>query len=156
MIQVRVKGRYAAVVNSTVIGVAMLLGRPHLAKADTLGKFEPKQLQEDFQIARHSLEEGHPGLYRHTSKDELDRLFGQAEKSLNRPMDSYEFYRVIAPTIAAIKCGHTGVAISPDVREKTERAAWLPFDIKVLRSKAYIFRDYAENGKLSGKEIRSI
>jgi len=129
---------------------------PCPVRAQTARKFEPGQLREDFQIARHSLEEGHGGLYRYTKKVELDRIFDDAEKSLDHPMDFYEFYRVMAPTIAAIKCGHTNVSMPPDVREESESLPWLPFDVKVLESKAYIFRDYAKGGSLAGKEIQSI
>jgi len=138
------------------LAVAFLLATPSLPGAETTKKFEPHQLQEDFQIARRSLEEGHPGLYRQTKKVELDRIFDETEKSLNHPMDFYEFYRVMAPAIAAIKCGHTGISLSPDVRKETELLPWLPFDVKVLGSKAYIFRDYANGGALAGKEIQSI
>ena len=136
--------------------LVLLLGALSLAGAETTKKFEPGQLREDFQIARKSLEEGHPGLYRHTKKIELDRVFDNAEKSLNHPMDFCEFYRLMAPAIAAIKCGHTGVGLSPDVRKETELLPRLPFDVKVLDSKAYIFRDYARGGTLAGKEILSI
>ena len=124
--------------------------------AETAKKFEPKQLQEDFQIARRALEEGHPGLYRYTKKRELDRIFDEAENSLNHPMDFYEFYRVLALPIAAIKCGHTDVSLSPEVRKESESLPGLPFDVKVLDSRAYVFRDYAKGGALAGREIKSI
>src|SRR2546425_7306306 len=87
----------------TTLTMTILLAVSSLARTETTKKFEPGQRREDFQIARQSLEEGHPGLYRHTKKVELDRIFDEAEKSLNHPMDSYEFYRMMAPTIAAIK-----------------------------------------------------
>src|SRR5689334_5561005 len=138
------------------LAMTLLLAAPALASAQTIRKCEPEQLREDFQIARQSLVEGHSCLYRCTKKADLDRIFDEAEKSLNHPMDSYEFYRVMAPAIAAIKCGHTGVGMSSDVRAEIEGLPWLPFDVKVLESKAYIFRDYAKGGSLAGKEIQSI
>ena len=52
-----------------------------------LPKFSPQQLAEDFQVARRSLEEGHSGIYRYTSKAELDRIFDAAAGSLTRPME---------------------------------------------------------------------
>jgi hypothetical protein len=119
-------------------------------------KFQPKELKEDCQIARHALEEAHPGIYRYTKKADLDRIFDEVEKSLDHPMDFYEFYRVMALTIAAIKCGHTDISISREVMKETERLPWLPFDVKVLDSKAYIFRDYSKAGALAGREIQSI
>jgi hypothetical protein len=50
------------------------------------------------------------------AKADLDRVFDAAEKSLDHPMDSYEFYRVMMHTIAAIKGGHTTVSMPPAMR----------------------------------------
>src|SRR5215469_557339 len=138
------------------LAIALSLAVPCRSRAQADKRFEPKQLQEDFQIARQALEESQSGLYRYTKKSELDRIFDKAEKSLNHPMDFFQLYRVMMPAIAAIKCGHTTIDLPPDVREQTERLPWLPFDVKVLDSRAYIFRDYAKGGTLAGKEILSI
>jgi C-terminal processing protease CtpA/Prc len=140
---------------STLSGTLSLLD-PDLAMAETTRTLEPAQLREDFKIARQSLEEAHPGLYRYTKKADMDRIFDETEHSLDRPMDFYEFYRVMAVPIAAIKCGHTDIDLSADVRKETELLPWLPFDVKVLGCRAYIFRDYAKGGGLAGKEIQSI
>src|ERR1035441_4177011 len=152
----KMKKMYIASLTLSTLTIALLLAPSCLARAQTTKKFEASQLQEDFQIARRSLEEGHSGLYRYVKKAELDRIFDEAEKSLDHLMDFYEFYRVMAPTIAAIKCGHTNVSRPPDVREESEHLPWLPFDGNVLEAKAYIFRDYAKGGTLAGKEIQSI
>ena len=143
------------IASSTVVA-AMFFAATSPCRAQTTTKFESKQLREDFQIARKSLEEGHSGLYRHTKKADLDRIFDGVERSLDHPMDVYEFYRVIAPAIAAIKCGHTGLSSSPELEMELERLPRLPFDVKVLDSHAYVFRDYAQGGALAGKEIQSI
>jgi hypothetical protein len=134
----------------------LVMPSPQSVGAPTDEKFKPKQLREDFEIARHALEEGHGDLYRMASKTELDRIFDQAEQTLNRPMDFYEFYRVMAPTIACIRCGHTGLGLPRDIQAEIDAQPWLPFDVKVLDSKSYIFRDYAKGGALAGKEILSI
>ena len=150
------KTKYAALLPLSTIGAALLLEAPTRAVAQTPGNFEPKQLKEDFQIARHALEEAHPGIYRYTPKFELDRIFDEAEKSLNHPMDFYGFYRVMTLPIAAIKCGHTAIGIAPDVEKETESQLWLPFDVKVLNHRPYIFRDYARKGTLAEREIQAI
>lgn len=134
----------------------LLLSVPARAENATSKRFEPAQLRADFRIARQSLEEGHSGLYRYTKKAELDRIFDETEQSLDHAMDLYEFYRAMAPMIAAIKCGHTDLSMPADVEVELQRLPQLSFDIKVLDSKAYIFRDYAKSGMLAGKEIRSI
>ena len=141
---------------SSIVVTAMFFAATSPSRAQTTTKFESKQLREDFQIARQSLEEGHSGLYRHTKKADLDRIFNEVEKSLDHPMDIYEFYRVMASAIAAIKCGHTGLSNSPELEKDLDRLPRFPFDVKVLDSHAYVFRDYARGGILAGKEIQSI
>jgi hypothetical protein len=115
-------------------------------------QLSPKQLQEDFRILRSALEEGHSGIYRYTPKDDLDRIFDLTLRKLDRPMDPVEFFRLGAPVVAAIKCGHTRIAPPPE-----PEAALFPFAIEVLAGKAYVFRDYSTaDGRLAGSEIRSI
>jgi hypothetical protein len=132
---------------------------PLSATPDTMGKtVEPDQLIADFRIARQALEEGHSGIYRYTSKEELDRLFDRAEKSLTKPMSVVEFYRVLAPVVAAIKCGHTGVSLSREfLKAFTAKNGILPLQVRVLEGKAYVLRDLSgAPASLAGKEIRSI
>lgn len=145
-----------ALLTRRAVIIALLLATPSLDRAQTTEKFQPAQLREDLRIARQSLEESQSGLYRYTKKADLDRIFDEAEKSMDHPMNFFEFYRVMMPTIAGIKCGHTTIDMPPDVRAELERQRWLPFDVKVLESKAYIFRDYTKGGNLAGKEIQSI
>ena len=130
-----------------------------LSAGDTPGKtFEPVQLIADFRIARQALEEGHSGIYRYTSKENLDRLFDQAEKNLNKPMGVVEFYRVLAPVVAAVKCGHTAVSLPRDFwKHSNANSGVLPLQVRVLEGKAYVWRDLSGAPvPLAGKEIRSI
>jgi hypothetical protein len=121
-------------------------------------KLDPEKLRADFRIARQALEEGHGGIYRYTSKEELDRVFYQAEKSLTRPMSTLEFYRVLAPVVASIKCGHTEVALPRDlVKSYTGKKGVLPLEVRVLAGKTYVWRDLSgAPASLAGMEIRSI
>lgn len=123
-----------------------------------LSKFTPAQLLEDFQIARHALEEGHSGIYRYTPKARLDQIFDQAARSLDHPMDAYEFFRVLTPAVNAIKCGHTAVILPEDLRaELNDRALLLPLRVRVMTKRPYVFRDYSSaDHRLAGMEIRSI
>src|SRR5262249_33982562 len=92
----------------------------------------PENLREDFSILRGALEEGHPGIYRYTPKAELDKRFEQAERALDRPMNVYEFYRIVAPAVAFLKCGHTGVRVNPDLDKDKPR---FPLAVRVLDGK---------------------
>jgi hypothetical protein len=131
------------------------------APADAAGatdvKFAPEKLRADFLIARQALEEGHCGIYRYTSKEQLDRVFDRAEKSLTRPMSQLEFYRVLAPVVAAIKCGHTDVALPWEATKTGPANGVLPLEVRVLDGKPYVWRDLSgRSASLAGMEIRSI
>ena len=123
-----------------------------------LPKYTPEQLREDFRIARRALEEGHSGIYRYTPKPAMDRVFDTAERSLDHPMDVFEFARVLAPAIAAIKCGHTGLNLPEAVRQEINtHARLLPLIVKVINKRVYIFRDLSsDEHRLAAGEIRSI
>jgi hypothetical protein len=155
--------RFLACFNAVLLTLSFALIRvPDLSAAQSseaqLTKFTREQLREDFQIARRALEEGHSGIYRYTSKAELDAAFDRAAASLDRPMDAYEFFRVMAPTVARIKCGHTNVALPADLRQELNaRAPALPLQVRALNKKLYVFRDFSSpDHKLAGMEIVSI
>lgn len=126
--------------------------------AALLPTFTPEQLREDFHIARHALEEGHSGIYRYTPKPELDRTFDAAARALDHPMNVYEFLRVLAPAVAAIKCGHTGLSLPEPLRKEVgTQVALLPLSVRVINRRAYIFRDLSsDEHRLAGFEIRAI
>jgi hypothetical protein len=123
------------------------------ASAATLA---PAQSQADFQLARHALEEAHGGIYRYTAKEDLDRVFDAAAARLDHPMDELALLRVLAPAVAALRCGHTSVQLSPALKARRAQALLLPLDVKLLQGRVYILRDYASDGKLAGREIVAI
>jgi hypothetical protein len=120
--------------------------------------FAAPQLVADFRILRSALEEGHSGINRYTPKRELDLIFDRAEKSLDHPMTGVEFYRLVAPVVAAVKCGHTAVRL-PDALQTgpDSQTLILPLQVKVLGGKVYVLRDLSDDkDALAGSEIRSI
>jgi RNA polymerase sigma factor (sigma-70 family) len=129
--------------------------------ADALSrKIEPQELLTDFLLARRALEEAHSGIYRYTSKKDLDGLFEKAEKSLAKPMSRLEFYRVLAPVVAAIKCGHTDIwpATARELMNVSVAGNPLfPLYVRVLEGKVYALKDFSgQSPSLVGKEIRSV
>lgn len=65
------------------------------------------QMQTDFDLMRHALEEAHPGLYRYSTKAQMDREFDVQRAKLSRPMTKEQFEVVVVQTLASIRCGHT-------------------------------------------------
>lgn len=121
-------------------------------------KVDPKSLRADFQIARRTLFEIHSGVYRYTPKEQLDSAFDAALKQLDRPMTGLEFYRILAPLFAQIKCGHTSVDPPASVEQALSQTVPLfPLDVEVLERKVYVTREYSrEDYHLAGLEIREI
>ena len=119
-------------------------------------RFTPEQLREDFQIARKALAEAHGGIYRYASKAEIDRRFLQAERRLDTPTDARGFYRILQPAVASIACGHTRALLPIELRESLKKELLLPLDVKVLKGRVFILRDFAKGGSLAGQEIVSI
>lgn len=127
---------------------------PGLAMAQAL---DPALLRQDFLILRNALEEAHPGIYRYTPKPELDRIFDRAAAHLNRPMTALEFYRVVSPAVAALKCGHTFLEVSQETQNAmTDSIPLLPLEVRILGRKIYVFRDYSDANRLAGAEVLSI
>ncbi len=68
---------------------------------------DSQQATADFDLLRGSLQEAHPGLYRYTSRAVIDRMFARERKKLNHTVTRIEFVRIVAETLASIRCGHT-------------------------------------------------
>ncbi len=64
-------------------------------------------MQEDFAYLLKLLQQTHPGLYRYTSKEEASAKWDSSKALLRTPMSFYDFYKIIAATIADIRCAHT-------------------------------------------------
>ncbi len=69
----------------------------------------PAALRDDFELLRFSLEDAHAGLYRYSTKAEMDAHFEALEKKLSRPLRVSEFYAEVLKLVAAIRDGHTSV-----------------------------------------------
>src|SRR5437588_307977 len=66
-------------------------------------------IRSDFDLLQHALEEAHPGLYRFSTKAEMDRMFAAERAKLVRPMTRLRFREVVAETLASMRCGHTSM-----------------------------------------------
>ena len=107
---------------------------------------------------RRALEEAHGGIYRYTSKREMDRTFDRAYRKIDHPMTGLEFWRLSAPVVAHIKCGHTLLWWPEEVQKRIDDEIPLyPQDVEVLEKRVYVYRDWtSDDRKLDGREILSI
>jgi peptidase S41-like protein len=109
--------------------LAVLFGlAPGIARAESLS---PAQAQSDFDLLRHSLEEAHPGLYRYSTKPDMDRMFDRERAKLDHPISKLAFRAVVAETLAAIKCGHTSLNSDDEMDAASKAAPLLPLRVLV-------------------------
>ncbi len=94
-------------------------------------KLQPAEAQADFDLTRKALEEAHTGLYRFSTKAEMDKVFDTQRAKLGRPMTKTEFLAVVAETLARIKCGHTGLNPDNETRETVTNARLFPLRLLV-------------------------
>jgi hypothetical protein len=121
-------------------------------------KIEKQKLVEDFRLLRSVLEEAHPALYRFSSKKIMDNLFDDAGSKIT-DMSVREFCSIIAPSISAIKCGHTGCAPSEMnfVGDFVRHGKCFPFGVKILADKLFIVGNYSADSTIQpGFEVKSI
>jgi hypothetical protein len=84
--------------------VLLLMEAPGQLPAQMLS---PAQLAEDYDIFCRALREAHPGLYRFMPAQEMDQRMRETGDRLVDPMSAVQFYRLLAPVVAGIGCGHT-------------------------------------------------
>jgi C-terminal processing protease CtpA/Prc len=160
----RMKKYYRLKIFLSVFCIAFLfspLGKAQEKQNNTIDpgkKFTPEQLKSDFKILRDALEEGHGGLYYYTPKEKLDLQFNSILKNLDHPLEEIEFFRLLAPLIANINDGHTGLIPSLSYNSFMEKEPILiPFNLRFINKKTYIFRNYSKDKDfVVGGEVVSI
>ncbi len=131
---------------ATALVLAALNSAPAAAQRFEVDHQYPvAELREDFALLRSALEEAHSGLYRYSSKVEIDRMFEAAAARLSEAKTELQFLSVIAPVVAGVNDGHTGLGASAGLTAYlgTQPFAF-PFNLRFVDGKAYLFRNYSD------------
>lgn len=107
-------------------------------------KSAPEALKQDLSLLYQGLQKYHPSLYAYCTKEELEKSYHLSRTAINDSLTESAFaYRVIAPFIAHIRCGHTSVAVSPRFRkyEQTNPPAGFPLLLKFFGDTMMISRN---------------
>jgi hypothetical protein len=128
-------------------------GEPE-TRADKLYPME--ELRDDFAQLRRAFEYMHPGLYDFAGEAEFNRLCEGQSDLIDRSMTVQEFYRIAAPVVAAVGCGHCRL-MTPDGYWDAAPAKLFPLALKFFADKAYVYQTRESAADIpSGAQIASI
>ena len=137
----------AAVTAKTVPAVTSVSSNP----------LDSQQALADFDLLRGSLQEAHPGLYRYTSQAALDRLFARERKKLNHPVTQIQFVRIVAETLASIRCGHTLYEADPLTHTAMTSARKFPLSVQMEGARLIVVLNQSDDSTIHpGAEITSV
>lgn len=119
--------------------------------------FEPAAMQQDFNYLRKALEDTHPGLYMHHSKQEMQFIMDSLYKTLDKPLSFFDFYKKIAYLIAEIKCEHTYCNYGNNFEQDVFKWNLIPIQPYFSDNKAYVIVNRSTDTSFHlGDEILSI
>lgn len=132
-------------------------------------KFSQAVLQKEYILLRTILEKKHPSLYWYTPKDSMDIYFGQSYAKIKDSMTEQQFvWKIIAPLIHQIHCGHTSVSMSKAYSKWANRRELpsFPYFLKVwndtmavtgqLNKNDSIFKRGTVINSINGKNAQSL
>ncbi|MCB2198709.1 hypothetical protein KQI63_04845 [bacterium] len=145
-----------------VVGYSAVLVNhdPNRVEASELDKtFTPKQLRKDLSFLMMTLEDVHPNLYAHVSREEIEAERARIDASLDVEMTRLEFYRQVAPLVNRFKDGHTR-ANPPRIerREYTDQGALLfPLDLEFGEDEVRVLHNYTSDSLVApGTQVLGI
>ena len=117
-----------------------------------------RQMQSDYDSLRRALEEAHGGLYRYSSKDEMDQIFDRYRSQLDHPMTTLQFVSVIAGLIPELRDGHLRVELDSVTASNLASAKLFPLRVIAEDEKLMVlFNDTPDDRLIQpGMEITSI
>jgi hypothetical protein len=118
-------------------------------------KLKAGVLKTDFTVMRKTLEEAHPGLYWYSSRAAMDKYFDSTYSMIDHDMTSVEFFKLLLPVIANIRCGHSNLGLPSDINNRVQFHNLLPFNFFCRDGKLWITKDFG-NTKYESVEILSI
>lgn len=115
-------------------------------------------MQEDFKYLRKALEDTHPGLYKHHTKEAMQYKMDSLYNLLDKPMVFLNFYKIIAYLIAEVKCEHTYCnPYNNDYKERIMQWKMVPMQLYFTHHKAYVAVNLTMDTSIHfGDEVLSI
>ena len=117
-----------------------------------------QQIRSDYDSLRSALEEAHSGLYRYSTKDEVNRIFDRYRLQLDHPMTSLQFASVITGLLPELRDGHLRLELDAITTSNLAAAKLFPLRLITEGEKLMVlFNDMPGDHLMQpGMEITSI
>jgi hypothetical protein len=97
------------------------------------------ELRADLITLHQTLKKYHPGLFRYSSAEDVEKKFKQTYQKLHLAQDIRQFYREISAYLSVIKCGHTTVQFPESQFSSLSNASKvLPFSVNIIDNQLFI------------------
>jgi hypothetical protein len=130
---------------------------PRLAPAGSLSQhaFTLAELRGDFDFLKRTLLVWNPLAY--ADKKALDAQIASQAAKLRDGMGELDLYRVLAPVVAAARCGHTGLRFSAGSDAfLREHAKYFPLQVRFVGAHLYVLNPLEVRGIPAEAEITDI
>jgi hypothetical protein len=148
-------------VRQTVITALLFALTANACSCDNAGPYRNdgcplNQLQDDFDQYVDLIRRDHPMTF--TDKTALERTIAAQRQRLRDGMSEMEFYAVVAPVGAAVRCGHTRTYLSERGSEYLdEHGPCLPVEIRLVGGGLYVYKDFTPDEAVPrGSRVLSI
>ncbi len=117
--------------------------------------FTLEELQADYDQLIELLDLHNPNAF--TVQAEYDQAVLSQRALLQEGMSEIEFLRILAPVVAAIRCGHTSVYVSSNSASILwSDAMLLPLDLRIIDNRLYVVGNHFATGIMLKSEIVTI
>jgi hypothetical protein len=120
------------------------------------GGYTLAHLQEDYDQYVDRIRRDHPKTF--TDRTALERTIATQIKLLRDGMSETEFFSVIAPVGAAVRCGHTRTYLSERGHDYfTEHGLCIPLEIRLAGDSLYVYKDFTPDAVIPrGSRVLSV
>ncbi len=120
--------------------------------------FTAEQATRDVALLRRALETVHPGLYRYSTKAEINAAFAQLETAASKPITELALHAEIARLLAVIHCDHTKAEMSEELTAfRTNSPTHLPLRFQLIEGRMIVISNDGQAGSPpTGSEIISV
>ncbi|WAC24413.1 S41 family peptidase [Blastomonas sp. SL216] len=117
-----------------------------------------EQATGDVTLLRRALETVHPGLYRYSSKSDIDAAFAQLEASASKPISELALHGEIARLLAAIHCDHSKAEMSDGLSAfRNQNPTHMPLRFQLIEGRMIVLSNDGQPGAPpAGSEILGI